>query len=307
MPLGIYLFEIDESFGPHTIAEFYLTEKKLTQKALKNLANKHIKKNLVDATYREGSVLHFSSLVRAEEAEGKLFLGFILKEGEDLLSLKSMFEDLEKEIAENFTSDKKKMRQFLKGILNSILSLMEKLKEPKIIQEKINERTKTLLDNGKLQEARKLIKLGEETPSELSEKVKEGEAYFKDGDYKKARKSYEKAADLAEEIQEEKMVTVLNNKAKKADQMPDLIDKQEDLQEDIEDELDDIEVEEYPEIYKEIIDLLEEGIQVANALGENEKIKILSDFKHLSVKAKDTAGKLLDINKKLRENLKKIV
>ncbi|MGV9171166.1 MAG: hypothetical protein ACOC44_01915 [Promethearchaeia archaeon] len=306
MPIGIYLFEIDKSFGPQAIAEYYLADKKLTQNILENLANKHRKKNLVDATYREGSILHYSSLIRADKIEGKKYLGFILKEEEDLLSLKSMFEDLEKEIAENYTSNKKKMREVLKETMSSILSLMEKLKEPKIIQEKINERTKVLLDEGQLQKARKLIELGEEIPDELSERVKTAESYFKEGNYKKARKNYEKAADLAKEIEEEKMVTVLLNKAKKADELPDLIDKQEDLKDDIEDELDDVEAEDYPEKYKKIITLLEEGIQVANDLGDNEKIGVLSNFKSLSEKAEKTARKLLNYNEKLKEKLKKI-
>mgnify|MGYP006304917091 FL=1 len=217
-----------------------------------------------------------------------------------------MFEDLEKTIATNFTPNKKKMQNILKETLNSILSLMEKLKEPKIIQEKINERTKKLLDEGQLQEARKLIKLGEEIPKELSEVVKKAESYFKEQNYKKARKAYEKAADLAEEIQEEKMVTVLSNKAKKADELPDLIEKQEDLKDEIEDELDDIEIEDYPEIYQEILKLLDEGIQVANDLGDNEKIGVLSEIKSHSEQAMETVQKLLDLDKKIKKTLKKI-
>ena len=36
--------------------------------------------------------------------------------------------------------------------MNSFLSLLEKLEEPKIIKEAINEKTKRMLDEGKLQE-----------------------------------------------------------------------------------------------------------------------------------------------------------
>jgi len=47
MPVGIYLYEIDESFGPNVLAEYYLAnDNKVNQETLKDFEEKHIQKEL---------------------------------------------------------------------------------------------------------------------------------------------------------------------------------------------------------------------------------------------------------------------
>ena len=41
MPIGIFLYEIDESFGPNILAEYYLSDVKISQEILKDFIEKH--------------------------------------------------------------------------------------------------------------------------------------------------------------------------------------------------------------------------------------------------------------------------
>ena len=149
---------MDSSFGPNTIAEYYVTDKKVPPDVLKEFAEKHGKKDIADASTNREELKFYSSKINSEPIHKKnLYLGFILKEDEDIVELKSVFEKIEADIVQNYSDDKKKLQALLKKNLQSFLSLLEKLKEPKIIKETINEKTKKMLDEGKLQEARVLI------------------------------------------------------------------------------------------------------------------------------------------------------
>ena len=150
-PSAIFLYEIDESFGPNMLAEYYLSDIKVTKEILKEFIEKHVEKELLDALIKIDKTRYYSSKINAEPIKkDNLYLGFILRDDEDLLSLKSVFEKTEEKIVQNFSDDKKKMVALLKDNITSILGLMEKLKEPKIIIDTINEKTKKMLDDGKL-------------------------------------------------------------------------------------------------------------------------------------------------------------
>ena len=112
-PSGIFLFEIDENFGPKIIADYYLSSQKVVPEALKKLSDKH-KKDLIDATYKKDKNRYYSSKISAGSIKEHLFLGFQLKEDEDLVSLKSLFENIEQKIAQNFTKDRRQMQNYLK-------------------------------------------------------------------------------------------------------------------------------------------------------------------------------------------------
>ena len=63
MPSGIFLYEIDKYFGPNVIADYYLSEKKVTPEVLKEFANKHCKKDICDATASRKDLRFYSSEV----------------------------------------------------------------------------------------------------------------------------------------------------------------------------------------------------------------------------------------------------
>ena len=194
---AIIFYEIDESFGPNILAEYYLKQDdKIPSSILKEFSNKHVKKGYSDVTIRKDENRFYSNKVNAESInKDNLYLSFILQEGEDLISLKSIFDNIESKVIEDFSTDKQKMSDILKNGLSSILSLVQKLQEPKIIKEILNERTKTMLDDNQLQEARELIDLGEEIPKKLADEVKVAEAFLKNKEFKKAIR-YRKAIKL---------------------------------------------------------------------------------------------------------------
>jgi len=307
MPRAIILYEIDPSFGPNIIAEYYLKQdEKIPQAVLKEFSEKHSKKGLVNVTVRSENDRFYSSRINAESIDkDNLYISSILQEGEDLVSLKSFVENLKDKILQNFSSDKKIMNDFLQNALKSILGLIQKLKEPKIIKETINDRTKTMLDEGKLTEARELIDLGEEIPIKLAEEVKLAEQFVKDEFYKKAKKSFLKAAELATSIQEDEIASFLENKGEQVGLFPELIKEKENLHKEIlkiSNDLDNIKLNRYNR-FVEPVDRL---IEISQVFEEHEQIEIMTKLKSDTQRASRLAKELTNLDEKIREHIKKI-
>ena len=293
MPIGIFLYEIDESFGPNILCEYYLSEVKVSQDILKEFIEKHVNRELVDATVRMNENKYYSSKINADAInKSNLYLGFILRDVEDLVSLKSVFENTENNLIQNFSTDKKQMTELLKDNITSILSLMEKLKEPKMITDAINEKTKKMLDDGKFEEARELIDLGEKIPEKLSAEIKLADQFFKEGQYKKAKKNFEKAAELAETIQEIEIKSFLNRKAEKVGIFPDLLKERDLLQKDVKKEFIDL-THTQLKAYERVMPTIDKIINISNSLEDEKAIETLimiqSDLQKASQLYKDLA------------------
>lgn len=307
MPRAIILYEIDSSFGPNIIAEYYLKQgDKIPPAILKEFAEKHVKKDLFDATIFKEENRYFSKKINAESLnKDNLFVSFILQEGEDFVSLKSIFENLEEKTVQNFTDDKKKMNEFLQSALNSILSLLQKLQEPKIVKETINERTKKMLDDGKLTEARELIDLGEDIPEKLATEVKLAEQLLNNEYYRKAKKSYLKAAELARLIQEEEIASFLENKGEQVGLFPDLIKERESLNKQLEKIFNDIDISQLY-LYNNLIEPIDRLIEISHSFEDHELINNLTKLKNFSQRASRLVKELNDSDEKIGEIIKKI-
>ncbi len=307
MPSAIILYEIDESFGPNILAEYYLKQDdKITPAILKEFSDKHVKKELLHANILEDNNRYYSSIVNAKSIEkDNLYLCFKLREGETLVSLKSIFDNVEEKIVKKFTTDKKKMSELLKDALNSILSLMEKLQEPKIIKETINERTKIMIDDGKLQEARELIDLGEKIPEKLSAEVRLAEQLLVEKSYRKAKKSFLQAAELAVLIQEKEIASFLENKGEQVGNFPDLIRERESLYKDIEKIITELQSNRLY-LYNYLVDPLEKLLDISNIFEENELIDVLTKLKNTTQRASRLAKDLYGLDNKIKEFLDKI-
>ncbi|HEY0087332.1 MAG TPA: hypothetical protein VGB37_00720 [Candidatus Lokiarchaeia archaeon] len=308
MPIGIFLYEIDKSLGPQVIAEYYTTQEKVTQEILKIFTEKHIRKDLSDATYRKDNFLFYSSIIQAISDKTNFYLGFILKEDEDFISLKSIFENLEQSVANNFApKDKKKMQLLLKDILTTTINLFEKLKEPKIIKDAINERTKKMLDDGKLQEARELIDLGEKIPEKLSQEMMLAEQALKEKNYRKAKNCYFKAAELAGKIKESEVVDLLKKKGEHVGTIPDLLKTREVINKGIKKSLEDLQgVKLEVDIYDNLVPLVEKNIKLSYSLEDTAQIETLEKLIRLSQNAFKRAQELKDLDEEIIELLKKI-
>jgi hypothetical protein len=307
MPIGIFLYEIDESFGPNILAEYYLDqEHKVKQEILRDFEDKHIQKEFSYTLFRKNDIRYYSTKLKSEVIQkDNLYLGFVFKQGEDLVSLKSIFENLGVKIIKGYTKEKGEMEKLLKDEFNSIFSLMEKLKEPALIKETINEKTKIMLDNGKLQEARELIDLGEDVPFKLSEEIKLANDLLKDSFYKKAKKSFLKAAELAELIQEEDIVSFLKSKSEQVGTFPDLIKEQESLLKSIQDKIEELHKNQL-HLYHEILRPIDRLINISNSFEELKSIEILTELYNNIKRADEIAKELFSLDKKIKENFEKI-
>ena len=307
MPIGIFLYEIDQSFGPNVLADYYITKDKPSTDILKDFAEKHVKTDLADASARDEKFRYYSSIIEGKDIKKNTFIGFMLRLEEDIVSLKSIFEKIEERVVINFSQDKKKLQSTLKGILNSILSLMEKLKEPKIIKETINEKTKKLLDEGKLQEARELIELidKKKIPEKLSQEVKLAEDALKESLYKKSRKNYLKAAALADQVRETEMALFLRKKGNRVGDIPDIIKTREALCKAIKKGLEELQDLEF-KAYEDTLPLIDKNIKLSNSLEDNESIDLYERLYKSCYNASRRANDLNKLNKEIKIMTKKL-
>jgi hypothetical protein len=307
MPRAIILYEIDQSFGPNILADYYLKQDdKIPTTVLKEFSEKHVKKGYSDVTIRKDENRFYSNKVNAESINKEnLYLCFILQEGEDLISLKSLFENIEAKVIQDYSTDKNKMVEILKNGLNSILSLVQKLQEPKIIKDILNERTKKMLDENLLQEARELIDLGEDVPEKLADEVKVAEELLKNKEYRKAKKSFSKASELAVLIQEEEIASFLQNKGDHVGMIPDLLKERESLNKEIEKIASELENNKLY-LYDLLIDPIDRLIEISNNLEEEELTGELMKFKNNAQRATRLTNDLKGLDNKIKENLNKI-
>ena len=307
MPVGIYLYEIDDSFGPNVLAEYYLAqENKVGNEILKDFEEKHIQKEFSDTIFWKEDLRYYSAKMDANSIErDNLFLGFVLKQEEDLVSLKSILENIATKVVNDFSEEKSALEALLRKEFDSIFTLMEKLKEPSMVKETINDKTKKMLDDGKLTEARELIDLGEQIPEKLSDEIKLAEQQLIDGFYKKAKKSFLKAAELAETIQELDIVSFLSNKAEQVGKFPELIKERETNLKEIESRIEALQSNKL-HLYHELIKPLDTLINIANSFEEHEKTTVLTDFLKNSKRADELAKELFNLDKKLKEILEKL-
>ena len=307
MPVGIYLYEIDESFGPNVLAEYYLVqENKINKEILKDFEEKHVQKEFSNTIFWNEDLRYYSSKINAESIDrDKLFLGFVLKQDEDLVSLTSILDNIATKVIKEFSKDNVKLEPLLRREFDSNFTLMEKLKEPAMVKETINDKTKKMLDDGKLHEARELIDLGEEIPEKLSEEIKLAEQLLKDNFYKKAKKSFLKAAELAEIIQEVDIVSFLTSKAEQVSKFPDLVKERETILKEMENKVEELQNNKL-HLYHELIRPLDTLINISNSFEEHETTKTLTEFLKFSKRADELAKELFNLDKKIKEFLQEL-
>ncbi len=307
MPVGIYLYEIDESFGPNVLAEYYLAqENKIDPEILKDFEEKHIQNKFLDTICWREDLRFYSSKIRAESIErDNLFLGFVFKNDEDLVSLKSILDNIATKVVEEFSKDKGKLEALFKKEFDSIFTLMEKLKEPTLIKETINDKTKKMLDDGKLQEARELIDLGEDIPEKMSEEIKLAEQLLNDKFYKRARKSFLKAAELAEIIQENDVVLFLTSKADQIVKFPELIKDRENIHREMEKKIEAFQHNKL-HLYHELIRPIDTLINISNSFEDQELTISLTELLKSFKRADQLAKELFNLDTKIKEHFEKL-
>ncbi|MHA1930970.1 MAG: hypothetical protein ACW96X_00425 [Promethearchaeota archaeon] len=304
MPRAIILYEIDQSFGPNILTDYYLKQDdKIPTTILKEFSEKHVKKGYSDVTIRKDENRYYSNKVNAESInKDNLYLCFILQEGEDLISLKSIFENIETKVIQDFSTDKQKMSEILKNSLNSILSLVQKLQEPKIIKDILNERTKKMLDDSLLQEARELIDLGEEIPEKIADEVKIAEGLLKNKEYRKAKKSFLKASELAVLIQEEEIASFLQNKGEHVGKFPEFLKERDNLNKEIEKITGELQGNKLY-LYDLLIEPIDRLIEISNDLEEEELTGELIKYRNNAQRASRLANELDGLDKKIKSLL----
>ncbi len=306
MPLGIFLYEIDESFGPNLLAEYYIKEIGITKEILKNLGDNHLKKSDLNyITHTKDDLKYYSKEIKLDE-KLSIYLGLVTTSGEFIDSFIAIFDEIEAKIVENFSKDKEKLKFLLKEILHSRIELDEKLKEPKLIREKLNERIKDLLDEERIQEARNLIDLGEIIPDEIAKSVKIAEELFNTQDYKNAKKHYIKAAELAKKIEEFEIHKVLEEKAKTAENYPTYLRERDEAYKNFKYLLSEIDFKK-DGYYLQAIEHIDKAVELSEKLDDDLIITDLNELINLCKNCSNLSENIRQNDEIIKNLLKKII
>ena len=162
-----------------------------------------------------------------------------------------------------------------------------------------------MLDDGKFEEARELIDLGEKIPEKLAAEITLADQFFREKQYKKAKKGFEKAAELAGSIQEKEIFNFLNIKAEKIGTFPDLLKERELLQKDIKKEFIDL-THTQLRAYERVIPTIDKVINLSNSLEEEKAMVVLIELQSAIQKASQLYKELAVIDKQIKRLLLKM-
>ncbi len=190
----------------------------------------------------------------------------------------------------------------IKKIFEQSLDLEEKLRDPKLVKERIIKKTNKLLDDGNFQRAQELIALAEKIPDRLAVAVKSGDVALKKENYKQAEKSYKQAADLANEISEPEMEAALLLKAEKAKTFPGLQKDQKSAILKLEKPFSSLD-KRVRSVYRVGLDAIDDAIKISDKLEDDPTIQSLKELEELTEEAKELSRDLDAIDSKIRAAL----
>lgn len=313
MAYGIFLFEDADSKDAKLIKKVLLEEIKgesiptistLNKISLKHNVfgdQEHIRKHV---SYRSGDYKYFSMLIDSSDSSF-IFLGFILefKETSEVFSIK--LPSTTELIKIGLNKGDSTLKKILTEILAERNSILEEIHNIKLIEKKISSKANVLLDNGKFEKAQSLIKLAKEIPPKLVEAVNKGDSAFNEGKFRRAQRSYEDAAELAEEISEIGMMEVLQKKAHRAESVPAHVKDLSKTLKSINRPLKKIDKREKG-FYLEPINDIEDAIAIADTLEDDVTIDQLQELEDLLEDADEISKKLNDIDNQIRILLTKL-
>ncbi len=110
----------------------------------------------------------------------------------------------------------------MKTIVENKAHIIEKLHSVKALTTDVTKKATDLIENDKINEYQKLLKLTQELPMKIVDNVKKAEAAVIEKNYRVAERSYKDAADMSNQVYEYALAEFLNKKADTIGELPNL-------------------------------------------------------------------------------------
>ncbi|MFX1410923.1 MAG: hypothetical protein ACFFA6_11250, partial [Promethearchaeota archaeon] len=132
-----------------------------------------------------------------------------------------------------------------------------------------------------------------------------GEQFLLEKFYKKAKRSFLKAAEFAAIIQEDEIVSFLENKAEQVSNFPALIKERETLHKDLQNVFNELENNKLY-LYGDLAEPIDRLLYIANNLEEHELSDTLTELRKSTYNATQLAKELYRLDKKIKELFNKV-
>jgi hypothetical protein len=117
---------------------------------------------------------------------------------------------------------KGKIPDAMQEVVDNKVHIIEKTKAVKSIFSDVTKKASKLVDDNKLNEYQKLIKLAKDVPEKIIQNIKKGDAALIEKNYRTAERSYREAGDLASSVYEYSLASFLNKRAENVGGLSDL-------------------------------------------------------------------------------------
>ncbi len=279
MPKGCFLVTIDPAKGPKYLARFFEAGKdsyKLSDELLLRLQMVHSSKQQSTLTL-EDSVL----LTRSFEDRKNLYIVVIVLTSLDKPEsfLNGLKDSLQK-LLSKINTMKDQLDKALEEIYFEYYRTPQVTLDSKKLEDNIKEKAKKLLQSGKTAEAQDLLDKAtkQKLPKKLYDTSAKAEDQIKKGDYEKAARFYQEAADYANELGEQALCDFLRDKAKNSQRLPQFMEQRIQAVNDAKKALRDDKFELAYQLYRKAADLSNELLDAQKVEEYTLKAKALQEY-----------------------------
>jgi len=309
MASGILIFKISGNTRPEVIGDY--NGDGMDSNLIRKIANKHLiygeeSKPKDMLSYRTEDRKYFSIFLMKTDNNENVYLVFILDRNESVEPFSIMITELRQFIKLSLNKPSSVLKDTLEHILGERNELKEDVIDVKRLQERIVSKANELLDEKNFDKTQEMIKRANEIPPKIAYLCKKAdEAFYVQKNYRQAQRYYKEASNLAEKIKQTPIVKLLEQKATRAEEIPQFIKNWAITYDQILKPLKKIDKRDYS-FYLKPIKLINRAIEISDFLEDDKTIEDLQKLADYLERATDLTEELESIDEKIMELLTKI-
>ncbi|MBN2156411.1 MAG: hypothetical protein JW776_10235 [Candidatus Lokiarchaeota archaeon] len=309
MANGVLIFKIVGNTRPEIIAKY--NDDGFDSNLARKIANKHTiygeeahPKDML--SYRTDESKYYSIYITQNEKNENVFLVFILDSNESIAPFSIMLSELREFIILSLNKSESVLKDAIKHILEERNDLIQDVRDVKRLQERIVTKANELLDEKNFEKTQEMIKRANEIPPKIANLCKKADQAFHDQkNYRQAQRYYKEASNLAKKIKQKSISKLLEQKAKRAEEIPQFAKNWAITYDQIVKPLRKIEKRDH-DYYLKPIKLINRAIEISDFLEEDKTIEDLQKLADYLERANDLMEEVDAIDEKIKEVLIKI-
>ncbi len=249
---------------------------------------------------------YFSVYITKTESDEYMYLVFILDRNESIEPFSIMISELRQFIKLSMQKSPSVLKDSIMHILEERNDLIQDIDDIKRLQERIVSKANALLDEKNFEKTQEMIKRANEIPPKITYLVKRGdEAFYTLKNYRQASRHYKDASVLAEKINQAPITKLLEQKAKRAEDIPQFIKTWAMTYDQIVKPLRKIE-KRNNSFYLKPIKLIDRAIEISDYLEDDKTIEDLQKLGDYLERANTLSEELESLDKKIKDVLENI-